>query len=416
MIILIPAYEPGARLVALVRDLRTTSPGLETVVVDDGSGPAYAPVFAEAAALGAIVLAHRTNRGKGYALKRGFAFIAEHFPGQAVVCADSDGQHLVGDILRVAAGVEREGDAIVLGARQFTGRVPARSRLGNEATRLALAVATGLRLRDTQTGLRGYPAAVLPWLGTVPGDRFEYEMTALLRAHRDRRRIVEVPIQTVYLEHNASSHFRPLADSVRVYAPLLRFALSSIVAFALDFALLLVLDAWGASLLLAVVGARVGSSLVNFAANRRLVFREGRAAPLAPAAARYYALATSLLAANFVMLEALTAGLGLPLIGAKVATEGSLFLVSYVVQKRHVFAGRGGAVVVRAQGDDAPAGRRPRTTTSGAPRPTGTSMTSTWANTSPSRVANADDGAADHTASTPPGARARAAAARPSRS
>ncbi len=347
MIVLVPAYEPDGRLLALVRDLRTAGTtrgdfggGPRVVVVDDGSGPAHAALFDRVEAAGAVVLRHSPNRGKGYALRRGFAVVAEAFPGHDVVCADSDGQHVVADILRVAAEVARQGDAIVLGARQFVGSVPARSRLGNEATRRVFGLLTGLPLRDTQTGLRGYPASSLGWLGTVPGDRFEYEMNALLASRRAGHRMVEVPIETVYLEGNESSHFRPLVDSVRVYAPLLRFAASSIGAFALDLTLVLALQAATGNLLLAVVGARVGSSAVNFAVNRRLVFREGRSVDLAHSALRYYSLAVALLACNYVMLRALTTGVGLPLLAAKLVTELGLFVVSYLAQKGHVFAVR----------------------------------------------------------------------------
>ena len=130
MIVLIPAYEPDDRLVALVADLRAHD--LAVLVVDDGSGPAYAATFEDARRLGATVLAHDVNRGKGAALRTGFAFVSQRFGGHDVVCADCDGQHLVPDILRVAErvaarGVGRPGAAagegsgvMVLGARLFT--------------------------------------------------------------------------------------------------------------------------------------------------------------------------------------------------------------------------------------------------------------------------------------------------------
>lgn len=340
MIVLIPAYEPDERLLSLIDGLITAAPGVTVVVVDDGSGPRYARLFDAAHAAGCLLLRHLPNRGKGYALKRGFTFIAQAFPGQDVVCADSDGQHVVSDILKVAAELRRRPGAVVLGSRRFSGTVPLRSRLGNAATRRLVALVSGLRVLDSQTGLRGYPAGLVSWLTGIPGDRFEYEMRALLASHRAGHEIVEVPIETVYLEGNASSHFRPVVDSVRVYGPLARFSLSSLGAFGLDLALLLGLQAATGNLLLAVVGARVASSAVNFAVNRRLVFAEGPRVPLGRAAVRYYTLAVVLLAANYVMLRALTAGIGVPLLPSKVVTEAALFVVSYLVQKWHVFTTR----------------------------------------------------------------------------
>ena len=89
MIIVIPSYQPGKALIDLVDALA----GARVVVVDDGSGPDYAAIFAMVAARGAEVITHSVNHGKGAALKTGFAHVARTAPDQAVVCADSDGQH-----------------------------------------------------------------------------------------------------------------------------------------------------------------------------------------------------------------------------------------------------------------------------------------------------------------------------------
>ncbi len=171
-----------------------------------------------AAALGAAVLTHDRNRGKGTALKTGFAWVAGHAPGETVVCADSDGQHLVRDIVRVACAVQP--GTMVLGGRKFTGKVPVRSRLGNSVTRHVFRALSGVPVYDTQTGLRAYPHELLDWLCSVPGERFEYEFQALLRARTAGIRIVEVEIETVYEVERRSSHFRPVRDSVRIYTPL----------------------------------------------------------------------------------------------------------------------------------------------------------------------------------------------------
>jgi len=335
VIVLIPAYEPDGRLLELLDALRTAAPDAHLLVVDDGSGPAYRPIFDGAAARGARVLAHPVNRGKGAALKTGFRFGTDTWPGEDVVCADSDGQHDVGDILAVAARVHG-GEDLVLGVRRFTGAVPVRSRLGNAVTRVLFRMATGQDVPDTQTGLRGHAHALLPWLLALPGNRFEYELTVLLQAARTGRPIGQVEIATIYLEDNASSHFRPVIDSARIYAPLLTFLLSSFGAFLVDTVALLALQALTGSLLLSVVGARLVSSSVNFAVNRRYVFAATGTA-VGPAAARYGALAAVLLAANFGLLTALT-GVGAGLLVAKLVTEGLLVTASYRIQRGVVFA------------------------------------------------------------------------------
>ncbi|MBY8870608.1 glycosyltransferase [Micromonospora sp. PLK6-60] len=224
MIILLPVCQPGDALPTLVADLRAAAPDLTVVVVDDGStGPAPVDALRAARDRGATVLRHRRNLGKGVALRTGFRYALRTLPGQDVVCADADGQHRTEDILRVAERVRATG-AVVLGVRRFTGRVPLRSRLGNGATRLLFRAVTGHDVRDTQTGLRGFPAARLDWLLGVPGDRFDYEMAVLLAAVQAGDRVEQATVATRYLAGNSSSHFSALADSARVYRPLLRHA------------------------------------------------------------------------------------------------------------------------------------------------------------------------------------------------
>nr|WP_216851716.1 glycosyltransferase family 2 protein [Herbiconiux sp. VKM Ac-2851] len=344
--VLVPSYEPDARLLDLVTALREAAPEATVLVVDDGSGPEYALAFDLARAAGAEVVGHPANRGKGAALKTGFRHALANHPGETVVCADSDGQHRVADILRVAAAAEAHQEgwdahplALVLGGRRFTGEVPARSRLGNTVSRLLFRAATGQAVGDTQTGLRAYPPALLPWLLELRGERFEYELTVLLEAGPAGHRIVELEIETVYLDRNASSHFRPVVDSWRVLRPLLGYAASSAGAFVLDLVLLQLLMTATGSLLVAAVGARAVSATVNFAVNRQLVFRGRRRRPAAQDALRYAALAAALLGANVLLLEALTWA-GLPLVAAKLLTEATLYLVGFAAQRRVVFAAR----------------------------------------------------------------------------
>ena len=90
----------------------------------------------------------------------------------------------------------------------------------------------------------------------------------------------EVPIATIYLEENASSHFRPVVDSIRVYVPFLKFSLSSLAAFGIDAIAVLRADGGRpATSPPSVVSARVVSASVNFAMNHRLVFAGGRRRP-----------------------------------------------------------------------------------------------------------------------------------------
>ena len=224
--ILIPAYDPDDKLAALVDDLRPAFRHL--VLVDDGSTRGRDVLDAVRGRVDAL-LVHGTNRGKGAALRTGLAWIRDNLPGvRTVVTADSDGQHRPDDIRRVAEASLAHPDGLVLGVREFAGKVPFRSQLGNIWTRVLFRLLTGLAVRDTQTGLRGIPRGLLGRMLAIPGDRYEYEIRMLVDARRHPAAPRQVPIETIYLDGNRSSHFRPFRDTVSTQWALLcaRFASS----------------------------------------------------------------------------------------------------------------------------------------------------------------------------------------------
>ncbi len=335
MKILIPAYEPDERMLCLIRQLKEQT-GEQIVIVDDGSGNKYQPIFNEAEGLDCTVLHHHSNQGKGSALKTGINYLVAIGEPEGVVCADCDGQHSVADILKVARATREKANFIVLGSRQFAGKVPWRSRMGNTLTRAVFAFATGSGIYDTQTGLRGYPAWMFDWLLKVPGCRFEYELNILLEAQQQGYSIYEIPISTIYENNNKSSHFHPVFDSIRVYLPILKFSASSLAAAALDFIWLLVLQKAFNNLLLSIVGARVCSSLFNYICNRYLVFKAG-SEQNRHSILRYYSLAAVILGGNYLLMYLLVNTVSIPLIPAKILTEAILFTGSYWVQKKYVF-------------------------------------------------------------------------------
>ncbi|MFT0848424.1 bifunctional glycosyltransferase family 2/GtrA family protein [Actinomycetaceae bacterium L2_0104] len=339
MIVLIPSLEPDHRLPELVRALRDRLPRARVLIVDDGSGPAYAQIFGAAARLGAIIIGYPTNRGKGFALRHGFMWCLTNAPGESVVCADSDGQHTPADIAHVAEESEAFPEAVVLGVRGFTGDVPLRSRFGNSASALFFRMVSGRRVSDTQTGLRAYGHRQLAELLEVPGERFEWELSALLTAANAGREIRQVPISTVYLDHNSGSHFRPVADSLRVFRPLVAFAGSGVITWALEMVLFLLLLQSRIGLIAAVVVARLVSCGVNFAINKFSVFRDASHEGVRRQAIQYGALAVVLMALTAVGVRLLV-GAGLPAWFAKITMDVGGSILSFVVQHRLIFARR----------------------------------------------------------------------------
>ena len=192
LVVLIPAYKPEERLIKLSEKLLSED-FLEIVVVDDGSGEDFAPIFLKLKEMGVTVLAHAINLGKGSALKTGFNFVATERPDAAgVVTADADGQHLVKDIKRVGEALLAQESTIVLGSRKFAGKVPLKSRFGNTITKAVFNLVSGEKIRDTQTGLRGFPASSLKDMLALKGSRYEYEMNVLLEASKFGLKLSEV--------------------------------------------------------------------------------------------------------------------------------------------------------------------------------------------------------------------------------
>ncbi len=229
-LILIPAYEPDELLLGFLEKLRQE--GLPCLVVDDGSGPDYAPVFRKAEAL-ATVIGYPENRGKGGALKYGMEHIRQHMPEtRCFITADADGQHAVEDVLRVRELIRAEG-GIVLGSRGFSGKVPLRSIMGNGLSRFNYAVAGTYFLRDNQAGLRGFETKDIPWLCAIPGLHYDYEINALMYAAKRCFPIRELEMRTIYIEGNSRSHFRTVVDTLRLHRKILLASLPSLLALAL---------------------------------------------------------------------------------------------------------------------------------------------------------------------------------------
>ena len=331
-IALIPAYQPGDPLLGILQELQQE--GYEIVVVNDGSDARFDPVFRIAGTYGAV-LTHPENQGKGAALKTGMTYIRAHFdPPYTVVTADADGQHRIGDICQVTMAAETHPETLILGSRPLGKGVPLRSKLGNTITRWVFRLSTGSAVYDTQTGLRAFSDLLLDRMLSIPGSRYEYEMNVLMDCSRSGVPMLEKQIETVYLDGNSASHFDTVKDSFRIYKEILKFSVSSLTSFLVDYGLFCLLSIATGQLVLANVLARIVSASLNYTMNKYLVFaHRGRTAR---SAVSYFLLAALLLILNTGILRVLTA-LGIHPFAAKIGTELLLFLLSFTAQHTVVF-------------------------------------------------------------------------------
>jgi len=362
MTVIIPAYKPDEKLIALLKALKELTEA-RLLVVNDGSGEAFEPIFQEVRALGCTLLIHPENRGKGAALKTAFQYLLENAsPDESFCTADADGQHLPKDIVRCLAASREHPGSLILGARSFRGEVPARSIFGNTVSRWTFHLLMGKRIFDTQTGLRAFTGDLLPALLSVKGDRYEYEMQMLCSFALWKKPILEVEIETVYLEENKSSHFNAFRDARRVYGILLRnavtripqalrFLFSSALAFFVDtvvyyllFNLLFphFLKETATIAFFSLLMARITSSLANYAVNRRVVFHSR--ANAGKSLVLYYLLAVAVFVGNHYVNVFFLHLTGWHEVLCLVLAQGICFPISFFIQKYLIFPSKKGKV------------------------------------------------------------------------
>ena len=343
--VIIPAYRPELTLLELIHTL-SEKPIAAIVVVDDGSGPAYREIFRRAAQFGKVRLVrHAVNLGKGAALKTGINHALCAFPGlQGVITADADGQHHPDDIEQVADRLAAEPDRMVLGTRTFSRDVPWRSRVGNVVTRVVMGALVGQHVSDTQTGLRGIPASLLPRLLRLEANGYEFELDMLIAVRQQAIRIAEVPIRTIYEPGNRTSHFNPLIDSMKIYFVLLRFSSVSLMTAAIDTLVFYLAYRRLGNLAASQALGRLLAVVFNYSMVRRAVFfTKLRHASVLP---KYLLLVCLSGTASYAGIQLLNSRFHIQPLWAKLSVETLLFFANFAIQRDFIFG--------RSQGESAP--------------------------------------------------------------
>jgi membrane-associated phospholipid phosphatase len=185
----------------------------EVVLVDDGAPAAIAASLDELAGDDRVrILRRGANGGKGSAVAAGAALLLDApSPPEAILVLDSDGQH---DPARIPAFVEASRDAdVVIGNRRPRGPMPLARRIANRSASLALLAAARAWVPDTQNGMRLFRSAALRAVPPVEGG-YEAESRHLRALLASGRSVASVEIPTIY--DGEPSHYRPLADTLRV--------------------------------------------------------------------------------------------------------------------------------------------------------------------------------------------------------
>ena len=374
-IALIPAYKPNIQLLEFVKGIEEH--GMDCLIVNDGLGEEYLSLFHKIEReTEARVLSFPENRGKGAALKAGLEYLQKENAGLqgdfTLITLDADGQHLLKDALNLLSVAEEKKDTLILGSRTQSKDSPLRSRIGNGITKEVFNLCTGVEVKDTQTGMRAFSGKMIPEMLDIPGERYEYEMNVLLYLAKEGVPMEEVPIETVYINDNAESHFDTVKDSYRIYKQILKFSASSLVSFLADFLLYSFFFLITGGLFVSNFLARVISLHINFFINKNVVFSaEGQEAQVSLGATgikreesgkgaktqenkklwnlsvwktikkeeylSYLGLAAFIFLINSFILSGIVGSLGMNPYLAKILTEGLLFCLSYFVQKKWIF-------------------------------------------------------------------------------
>lgn len=330
-LIIIPALNPNEKLIDLVKDLKNNNIN-NILIVDDGSNSK--DIFNEIDDI-VKVIHHDINKGKGAAIKTALKEYDKYFKNiDGIITMDADGQHSVEDICNINNLLK---DDIIFGVRNFKEKnVPFKSRFGNKFSSIFFYFNTGIKLNDTQTGLRGFPIKYKELLLSIDGDRFEYEMNVLNRLGKDKVNIKQVPIKTIYENKNKGTNFNALKDSLRIYGSFFRYTLISLLSAILDLTLFTIFLKTNNKILLSTIIARIISGIFNFIFNKSYTFKSKN--NIHNEGLKYFILFILVMLISGLTVEILDIiPINTTLI--KLIIDTILFITNYYIQKKYIFGG-----------------------------------------------------------------------------
>jgi glycosyltransferase involved in cell wall biosynthesis len=210
--VIIPTYNNEETLEGVMSGVLKITKNI--IVVNDGSTDNTNDVLKKFSFL--TIISYERNRGKGYAIRKGFeTAIAKGY--LYAVTIDSDGQHFPEDIVTLTSQIDKKPDTLIIGARNLAPEELSKgSSFANRFSNFWYRFLTGINLPDTQTGFRLYPLRPLSGMRFYTA-KYEFELEVLVRAAWRGIRIESVPIRVFYPSRSERvSHFRPFMDFFRI--------------------------------------------------------------------------------------------------------------------------------------------------------------------------------------------------------
>lgn len=342
IVIIIPSYKPEREIMMeFIGKVKSNFKNI--VIVDDGSGKEYRDFFNNLQNEGIVVLRHYLNFGKGRGIKTAFNYVLNNYPDiLGVVTADCDGQHYIEDIIKCAEKLKENPEKLVIGYRNFDEKqVPFRSRFGNKITRGVFNTFVGIKITDTQSGLRAFGKNTMETFLRTAGERYEYETNMLIDCKEKDIEIAEVPISTVYIKNNSGSHFNPIKDSIIIYKLFAKYIISSLSSFIVDIllftlfvSLLPKINLKGITeIVIATILARIISATYNFIINSKVVFKNQNKNSII----KYFILCILQMFISAFAVSALFDLIHINSTLIKVIVDTVIFIINFVIQREWVF-------------------------------------------------------------------------------
>lgn len=342
IVIIIPAYKPDKEI--MLEFIKKVEENFKNiVVVNDGSGEEYNEFFKSLQDKGIVVLKHNINLGKGRGIKTAFNYVLNAYPNIiGTVTADCDGQHYIEDIIKCAEKLKKDPTKLVIGYRNFNEeQVPFRSRTGNKITRWIFSTFVGIKITDTQSGLRAFGINTMKKFLPVSGERYEYETNMLIECKEKQIEIAEVPISTVYIRNNALSHFDAIKDSIKIYKLFIKYIIASLSSFMLDILLFTIfvgllpeINFIGVTqIVVATIIARIISSIYNFAINSKVVFKNKNDNSII----KYFLLCIVQMFISAFIVSELFKILQINSTLIKIIVDAVIFIANFIIQREWVF-------------------------------------------------------------------------------
>lgn len=336
--VIIPLYFENRNTINLCSRLYEL--GAENIVIVNDGCPCTDSYFNELVSIGCHIVNLTTNNGKGVSIKAGIKYAHDNLYNiKGYITVDADGQHSAEDVMKIGRAMEIRPECLILGKRNLKkSNAPLISKLGNKLSSIYFKVITGIKCKDTQTGLRGIPASLYELAVSTAGDRFEYEMNFLTKCADKKVPFYNVGITVEYPAEN-KSNYRIVKDTYLIYKTPLKFATASIGCTVVDltlFTLFKYLLPTGniLDITIATVLARIVSGGINFLINRKVIFKnDGKARRQA---LRFFILFFIIMCASTVIVSLLSF-IPLPSTIIKAFVDLFLWTINYTMQRKWVF-------------------------------------------------------------------------------